>query len=405
MTHGRGNRDSTQGQVRRFVRRTLQLHSVLPGIRLEPTRGRKVKKTFPTKAAAKAWRHDSMVARERGELASPARRKLREAAEGWLEGARIHQIRNRSGDPYKPSAIRGYEKALRLRVLPRFGDVQLSELRRIDLQDFVDAMMVEGLSASTIDSTLNPIRAIYRYAIARNEVGTNPASGLELPAVRSKPKRIADPAEAGRLLEALREGDRAIWATALYAGLRRGELRGLRWECIDLAEGIIHVERGWDDREGRIDLKTKSGRRRVPIAAALRDFLISHKLRSGRSEGLVFGQDGITPFHPHRLTERADDDWTDAGLERITLHACRHTFASYMIAAGVNAKALSTYMGHANISITLDLYGHLMPGNESEAAELLDTYLEAQRERADGAARAGSHGTQMGQTTVPSSGL
>jgi integrase len=62
-------------------------------------------------------------------------------------------------------------------------------------------------------------------------------------------------------------------------------------------------------------------------------------------------------------------------LERITPHACRHTFASLMIAAGVNAKALSTFMGHANISITLDRYGHLMPGSEAEAASLLDDYL------------------------------
>ncbi len=67
----------------------------------------------------------------------------------------------------------------------------------------------------------------------------------------------------------------------------------------------------------------------------------------------------------------------------ITLHECRHTFASLMIAAGVNAKALSTYMGHANIAITFDRYGHLMPGNEEQAAGLLDAYLE----RADTAAR------------------
>jgi integrase len=72
-----------------------------------------------------------------------------------------------------------------------------------------------------------------------------------------------------------------------------------------------------------------------------------------------------------------------ADLNRITLHECRHTFASLMIAAGVNAKALSTFMGHANISITLDRYGHLMPGSEAEAAELLDAYLTAQRERSE----------------------
>ena len=90
------------------------------------------------------------------------------------------------------------------------------------------------------------------------------------------------------------------------------------------------------------------------------------------------------PFAPTPLRERAD---TGVGERRswtsITLHECRHTFASLMIAAGVNAKALSTYMGHANISITLDRYGHLMPGNEDEAAGLLDAYLE----RADTAAR------------------
>jgi integrase len=68
-------------------------------------------------------------------------------------------------------------------------------------------------------------------------------------------------------------------------------------------------------------------------------------------------------------------------LNRITLHECRHTFASLMIAAGVNAKALSTFMGHANISITLDRYGHLMPGSEAEAADLLDVYLAEQRGR------------------------
>jgi integrase len=67
--------------------------------------------------------------------------------------------------------------------------------------------------------------------------------------------------------------------------------------------------------------------------------------------------------------------WEKAKLEPITLHECRHAAASFAIAAGVNAKTLSTYMGHANIAITFDLYGHLMPGNEGEAAVLLDAYL------------------------------
>src|SRR5690242_18717732 len=80
--------------------------------------------------------------------------------------------------------------------------------------------------------------------------------------------------------------------------------------------------------------------------------------------GLVFGAGAYRPFPGTSTITRANDAWEAAKLERITLHECRHTFASLMIAAGVNAKALSTYMGHATIGITLDRYGHLMRGNE-----------------------------------------
>ena len=89
----------------------------------------------------------------------------------------------------------------------------------------------------------------------------------------------------------------------------------------------------------------------------------------------MFGVNDRSTFNGTPLSKRAGRCWEAVGLRRITLHECRHTFASLMIAAGVNAKALSTYMGHATISITLDRYGHLMPGNEDEAAAMLDEYL------------------------------
>jgi integrase len=127
----------------------------------------------------------------------------------------------------------------------------------------------------------------------------------------------------------------------------------------------------------------------VPIALKLRDHLVEHKLVTGRDgDDLLFGRTATDAFNGKNLQDRADTAWAKAGLERITPHECRHTFASLMIAARVNAKALSTFMGHANISITLDRYGHLMPGSEEEAAGLLDTYLDAEREQAEQAARA-----------------
>jgi Phage integrase family len=87
----------------------------------------------------------------------------------------------------------------------------------------------------------------------------------------------------------------------------------------------------------------------------------------------------------------------------MTPHECRHSVAALMIAAGVNAKALQSFMGHANISVTLDRYGHLMPGSEDEAAEMLDAYLNAQRERAEEAAR-GAGGLHAERLTGARSG-
>jgi integrase len=204
----------------------------------------------------------------------------------------------------------------------------------------------------------------------------NPTTGVELPAIRGRRDRIASPEEGAKLIEALPEEDRALWATALYAGLRRGELMALRWEDIDLAAGLIRVERSYDPASGEYVMpKSRAGVRRVPIASVLRAHLLAHKLRSGRSVGLVLGRSAEAPFDDDRVRSRAARAWRDAGLDPIGLHECRHTFASLMIAAGCNAKALSAYMGHSSITITLDRYGHLMPGNEEQAAGLLDAYL------------------------------
>jgi integrase len=124
------------------------------------------------------------------------------------------------------------------------------------------------------------------------------------------------------------------------------------------------------------DTKNRN-RRKVPIVGLLREHLAAERLRQPPGAELCFGIADGRPFRPERLQERADQAWKEAGLERLTLHDCRHSYASLAIASGVNAKALSIYMGHASITETMDRYGHLMPGNETEAAALIDDYLSA----------------------------
>lgn len=232
-----------------------------------PREQRRVRKTFPTLTAARAWRVDSLSALNRGEL-SVSSTTLHQAAAAWVEGARSGAIRNRSGDPYKPSAVRGYEEALRLRLLPELGGAKLSEIRRADVQALIDRLMTDGHGASTIRNTLLPLRVIFRHAMVRGEVAVNPTIGLELPAVRGRRDRIASPKEAVQLVAAL-DHDQVLWATAVYAGLRRGELQALDWSDVKLDDGVLRVRASWDPQAGRISPKIKAGTRVVPVASVL----------------------------------------------------------------------------------------------------------------------------------------
>jgi integrase len=312
---------------------------------------------------------------QRGALRAAADVTLREAAKAWLASAREGAIRNRSGDAYKPSTLRSYDDALRLYVLRDLGACKLARISTTDLQALVERLQAAGLQPATLRNALLPLRAIYRRACARDGLSVNPTARLELPAVRGRRDRVASPGEAARLLDALPQCDRPVWATAFYGGLRLGELQALRSDHVDVRAGVIRVEASWDPHAGLVAPKSSAGRRTVPIAQALRAHLARHRLAAGSTPGLIFGRSAEQPFAPSALHQRARKAWKDAGLEPITLHECRHTFASLMIAAGVNVKALSAYMGHAGVAITFDRYGHLMPGNEAEAAGLLDAYL------------------------------
>ena len=333
-----------------------------------------------TPQAAARWRQDAQVDLRRGVRRAVAPVTVRQFAEHWLEGAKAGTIRNRSGRPYKPSALRSYEQALEQHLLPDLGGVKLGELDRNDVQDLADRLHSSGMSASTVRNAIVPLRAICRRALARRTIQANPTTGLELPVVEGRRDRYASPEEAAVLIATVPERDRPLWATAMYAGLRRGELRALRWEDVDLASGVIRVRRSWDRVAGEIETKSSAGQRKVPIAAVLRSRLVAHRLDAGGApDALVFPSVRNTPFDPSTISDRAGKAWRAQGLAAITLHECRHTFASLMIAAGVNAKALQTFMGHSSITETLDRYGHLMPGSEEEAAGMLDAFLERAR--------------------------
>jgi integrase len=360
---------------------------------------KKIRKTLPTRQAAIKWRRKHYGLAESGQLRAPTRMTLAETAYTWLEMARNGEIRNRSGRTYKPSALRTIEGDFRLRLIPELGTHFMSDIERPDLQARVTVWQSK-LSASKVHACVNAARVLWRdfdlVTGAHNALLTNPTKGLRLPAVPITRDRIATADEAHRLIAALEEEDQALWGCAMYAGMRLGELRALRAEKIDLALKRIKVHAGWDQYEGEIDTKTEKGRRTTVVIKLLEDLLTRHLERTGRSgRDLVFGKTASEPFCPGTIHNKAKRAWKEARqledkadiipegerIRAIGLHDSRHTAVSHMLDAGITIDKVSKFMGHASITVTIDRYGHLLPGGEAEAAEILNEYHARRRRR------------------------
>jgi integrase len=175
----------------------------------------------------------------------------------------------------------------------------------------------------------------------------------------------------------------------MYAGLRHGELRALQVRDVDLERRRIDVQRGWDQYEGEIDPKSEKGTRPAIITKPLQRLLTKHLKDTGRKDtDLVFGRTPTRPFQSNSVNKRARNAWaiarkredrqntipTGERIRQIGLQECRHSAVSQMLDAGITIDKVSKFMGHASITITIDRYGHLLPGGEADAIALLDTY-------------------------------
>lgn len=358
--------------------------------------GKRIRRTFPTKTAAKLWRQDALVALRRGQLSPTAGSPTVGAAlDDLVDGMAAGRILDRSGAPYRPATVRGYRQIADKYLTPLVGPRRLPDLHRRDVQALVEELRGRGLAASTVVNVLDPLRVVCRRALRDGLIAVDPTKGLELPAKRGRRTPTVDVDRALRLLDALPPLERATYAVFL-AGLRRGEARALRASDVDLDAGVIRVEHGWDQVEGEQDAKTDAGQRIVPLAAALKRILAEWLLSSGRrGDDLLLGRTATLPFVPSTLRKRALRAWgwketansnptgpllvwvkaREDAVDPLTPHEVRHVAASFLLAAGVPLFEVSRYIGHTDIRTTANTYGHLVQGREQEASRRLDELL------------------------------
>jgi len=317
-------------------------------------------------------------------------------AEGWLETYAEVEC--------KPSTKRSYEQLLRVHVTPRFGNKKLTDIRRDEIKQFlselsqtthdVDGTIVPKYAKNTLRLVVCALRTVLNAAVEDGWIESNPASRVGRFAKSEKPARQASAMtrdEVEKFLVGVQEicpDWHPFFLTALRAGLRKGELIALKWGDIQFGERendanrYILVQRNYS--HGRFTSPKSKKSRRVDLSKQLRAVLL--ELRDSRlltammagktsiADDLVFPSQAGTAMKPDNIVPRYMEPALEkAGLRRFRFHDLRHTFGSLLIQDGASLAYVKDQMGHSSIQITVDTYGHLIPGADIAWVDRLDS--------------------------------
>jgi integrase len=301
----------------------------------------------------------------RGERVKPTKAKFAEMADQWFESKR----------KLRPWTRKNYRNALDRILIPKLGSMKITAITPDHVAALIRELEADGLSGKTIENYLLPLSGTLAFAVRRGVLSLNPCSlltGDERPQRRPpREKHVWSDEEIDTLIKAseqlaLQPEARYEYAplirTALYTGLRQGELLGLQWGDIDFRDGMLYVRRQWTRSNEYGPTKTAAGVRRIPLPTELVTFFRELKLRSKASADSdpVFASKERTPLGHRNVTRRGfEPAVARAGIENVTFHDMRHAFASRMIARGIEPVTLAKLMGHEDIRETLNTYTDL----------------------------------------------
>lgn len=292
----------------------------------------------------------------------------------------------------RPTTFNGYRSHVEIYVAPRLGAVRLQDITPDQLSRFYRELQAKGgkdggaLSPNTVRRVHATLHRALRDAARWGHLQRNPAAVAVKPmqpTIGSRDIATWTADQMRTFLESVVD-DRlfALWRLAATTGMRRGELLGLRWSDVDLAARRLAVRQTVSCIGSRVQFgepKTKRGKRNVALdhetVEALmlwREWQSSERQAWGagyESSGLVFTRENGTLIHPDLLTKWFGRRVQRARVLPIRLHDLRHTHASLALQAGIPAKVVSERLGHATVAFTLDVYSHVLPGLQEDAAD------------------------------------
>jgi len=282
----------------------------------------------------------------------------------------------------KPATITTHESIIRNHIKPTLGGIRLSQLTPAHLQSLYSIKLKSGLSKRTVKYIHTILHQTLDQALKWDLVPRNVSDAVDAPIPDKKPVEPLTQPQVQRLLGVLK-GDRlyAFYVVTLGCGLRRGEALALTWDCIDLDNELLQVKKTIQSIKGQglviSEPKSEKSRRLIVMPDFVVQVLRDHQAKQVVESDFIFCTSVGTPFTPRNVVRHFKKALKKADLpQTIRLHDLRHTFVSFMLAQNVPPKDVQVIAGHTSFSTTMDIYGHLMPGAQREAAKKMDKLFD-----------------------------
>jgi integrase len=338
--------------------------------------------------------------RSENALLEPQKLTVGAYLESWLAEHAVHRV--------SPKTFERYAEIVRLHLIPPLGSLPLSKLAPSNIQASQSHALtakrrrvlrdgrtkeLPALSALTVKHIHRTLSQALKQAVRLRLIARNPAEDVDPPRAARRDMNILSHEQSAALIKiAEPTGLYLPVAIALTTGMRRGEILALRWREIDLDARTLSVTQTLEETKAALAFKapkTERSRRTITLPPLTVTILRRHRaaqaavrLKAGPAytdRDLVCCSPVGEPLHPH-LVSRAFADLAKRQGFRVRFHDLRHTHISHLLAAGVHPKVASERAGHASISITLDVYSHLIPGMQEDAANRIDAALRAHLE-------------------------